>query len=861
MKNRGNSDMGENPDQILPSTEEILTLPVEKLLLRLKSSLNGLTSEEVKRRLELFGYNEIPTRKKRTIIVDFLSHFKNPLVVILLIAGLISGFLADVTDMVIIYIMVLFSVIVDFYQEHKAEREAEMLRQRVATKATVLRDGVKKEIRLEEIVPGDIVLLSAGDIVPADARIISAKDLLVDESVLTGESFPVEKTDQPLKSYEPSITKWSNYLFMGTSVVSGTAMALVVKTGSSTEYGKIAKRLARRKGETEFEKGLRRFGYMIMQVTFLLVIIVFFINALYKRGVLDSLLFAVALAVGLTPELLPMIVTITLSKGAVLMAKKKVIVKRLAAIQNFGSMDVLCTDKTGTLTENRVKLALYVDINGEENNKVLLYSYINSYYQTGIKSPLDEAILRFKEINVKDYEKIDEIPFDSVRKRLSVVVKYEDQRLLITKGAPEEVIKISSFYESKDNISDLTNEVRKNIEKRYFELSAEGYRVLAVAYKLLREDKPRYTVNDEKEMVFLGFLAFIDPPKETAREALKLLRNSGIEVKILTGDNELVTRKVCEYLGFNIKKVVTGSEIADMSDDVLARVVEEANVFCRLTPAQKERIVNALRSNGHVVGFLGDGINDAPSLKAADIGISVDDAVDVAKESADIVLLQKDLRILYEGVLEGRKALGNVMKYVLMSISSNFGNMLSVAMASLLLSFLPMLPIQILLNNLLYDFSQSAIPTDEVDVEYVEKPRKLDVHFIKLFMMCFGPLSSLFDYITFFTMLYIFKASESLFQTAWFIESLTSQTLVVLVIRTTRFPFWRSRPSRLLIFTTIAITVSALILPYTLLGKIFRFVEPPVAFYPALLIILSTYLILTDIIRHWFYKKYKYHIE
>ncbi|MEM0317765.1 MAG: magnesium-translocating P-type ATPase [Candidatus Nezhaarchaeales archaeon] len=861
MKNRGNLDIGENPDQVLPSTEEILTLPVEKLLLRLKSSLNGLTSEEAKRRLELFGYNELPTRKRRTIIVDFLSHFKNPLVVILLIAGLISGFLADMTDMIIIYTIVLFSIILDFYQEHKAEREAEMLRQRVATKATVLRDGVKKEIGLEEIVPGDIVLLSAGDIVPADARIISAKDLLVDESVLTGESFPVEKTDQPLKSYEPLITKWGNYLFMGTSVVSGAAMALVVKTGSSTEYGKIAKRLARRKGETEFEKGLQRFGYMVMQTTFLLITIVFFINALYMRGVLDSLLFAVALAVGLTPELLPMIVTVTLSKGAVLMAKKKVIVKRLAAIQNLGSMDVLCTDKTGTLTENRVKLVLYVDINGEENNKVLLYSYINSYYQTGIKSPLDEAILRFKEMNVKDYEKIDEIPFDSVRKRLSVVIKHKGQRLLITKGAPEEVIKISSFYENGDIVSNMTNEVRKNIEKRYLELSAEGYRVLAVAYKLLREDKPTYTVNDEKEMVFLGFLAFIDPPKETAREALKLLRNSSIEVKILTGDNELVTRKVCEYLGFNVRKVITGSEIAEMSDDVLARVAEEANVFCRLTPAQKERIVNALRNNGHVVGFLGDGINDAPSLKAADIGISVDDAVDVAKESADIILLQKDLGVLYDGILEGRKALGNVMKYILMSISSNFGNMLSVAMASLFLPFLPMLPTQILLNNLLYDFSQSVLPTDEVDVEYVEKPRKLDVHFIKLFMICFGPVSSLFDYITFFTMLYIFKASESLFQTAWFIESLASQTLVVLVIRTVRSPFWRSRPSRLLLFTTVTITVSALILPYTPLGEIFRFVKPPATFYLVLLIILSTYLILTDIIKHWFYEKYRHHIE
>ncbi|MEM4572656.1 MAG: magnesium-translocating P-type ATPase, partial [Zestosphaera sp.] len=727
VENREDLSVGEDLGWVLPSVEEALTLPVEELLLRFKSSLRGLSSEEAQRRLKFFGYNELPT-KKRAAIIDFLSHFKSPLVIVLLIAGLISGFLKDVTDTVIIYTIILFSIILDFYQEHKAEREVEVLRQKVATKTTVLRDGVRKEVRLEEIVPGDVILLSAGDIVPADSRVISVKDLLVDESVLTGESFPVEKTDQPLESYDPSIMKWNNYVFMGTSVVSGTATALVVRTGSLAEYGKIVKRLVKKRGETEFERSLRSFGYMIMQVTFLLVIFVFFINALYMRGVLDSLLFAVALAVGLTPELLPMIISINLSKGAVLMAKKNVIVKRLAAIQNLGSMNILCTDKTGTLTEGRVELVLYVDLNGNESNKVLLYSYLNSYYQTGIRSPLDDAILRFREIRIEDYKKIDEIPFDSVRKRLSVVVENQGQRLLITKGAPEEVIKISSFYEDGEVISNLTDEVRRSIEKRYVGLSAEGYRVLAVAYKFLREDKPVYTVNDEKEMVFLGFIAFIDPPKETAREALKLLRNAGVEVKILTGDNELVTEKVCEYLGFNVKKVVTGSKIAEMPDDALARVVEEANVFCRLTPAQKERIINTLINNGHVVGFLGDGINDAPSLKAADVGISVDDAVDVAKESADIILLQKDLRVLYDGVLEGRKTLGNTMKYILMSISSNFGNMLSVAIASLFLPFLPMLPIQILLNNLLYDFSQSAIPTDEVDVEYIEKPRRLDIH-------------------------------------------------------------------------------------------------------------------------------------
>ncbi|MEM0244652.1 MAG: magnesium-translocating P-type ATPase [Zestosphaera sp.] len=860
VENREDLSVGEDLGWVLPSVEEALTLPVEELLLRFKSSLRGLSSEEAQRRLKFFGYNELPT-KKRAAIIDFLSHFKSPLVIVLLIAGLISGFLKDVTDTVIIYTIILFSIILDFYQEHKAEREVEVLRQKVATKTTVLRDGVRKEVRLEEIVPGDVILLSAGDIVPADSRVISVKDLLVDESVLTGESFPVEKTDQPLESYDPSIMKWNNYVFMGTSVVSGTATALVVRTGSLAEYGKIVKRLVKKRGETEFERSLRSFGYMIMQVTFLLVIFVFFINALYMRGVLDSLLFAVALAVGLTPELLPMIISINLSKGAVLMAKKNVIVKRLAAIQNLGSMNILCTDKTGTLTEGRVELVLYVDLNGNESNKVLLYSYLNSYYQTGIRSPLDDAILRFREIRIEDYKKIDEIPFDSVRKRLSVVVENQGQRLLITKGAPEEVIKISSFYEDGEVISNLTDEVRRSIEKRYVGLSAEGYRVLAVAYKFLREDKPVYTVNDEKEMVFLGFIAFIDPPKETAREALKLLRNAGVEVKILTGDNELVTEKVCEYLGFNVKKVVTGSKIAEMPDDALARVVEEANVFCRLTPAQKERIINTLINNGHVVGFLGDGINDAPSLKAADVGISVDDAVDVAKESADIILLQKDLRVLYDGVLEGRKTLGNTIKYILMSISSNFGNMLSVAIASLFLPFLPMLPIQILLNNLLYDFSQSAIPTDEVDVEYIEKPRRLDIHFIRLFMACFGPVSSLFDFLTYFIMLYIFKASEPLFQTAWFIESLASQTLVVLVIRTIKSPFWRSKPSQLLLFTIITITASALALPYTPLREIFRFTKPPATFYPALTAIIGAYLILADNIKNWFYKRYSYRLE
>ncbi|MGF3571938.1 MAG: magnesium-translocating P-type ATPase [Candidatus Bathyarchaeia archaeon] len=665
--------VGEISSWALPSSEEILTLPVDELLARLKTSLTGLSSEDVERRLEIFGYNELVKKRKRTAIFDFLSHFRSPLIIILLIAGLISGFFGEAPNAIIIFSIVTLSVVLDFYQESKAERAAEMLRQRVATTATVLRDGIKKEVRLAEIVPGDIIFLSAGDIAPADARVLTAKDLFVNQSALTGESFPVEKTAAPLKSYEPSITEWSNYLFMGTSIVSGTATAVVVKTGNLTEYGKIAKRLVAREPETEFQRGIRSFGYMIMQVTFLLVVFVFFINALYMRSVLDSLLFAVALAVGLTPELLPMIISVNLSKGAIAMARKGVIVKRLAAIQNFGSMDVLCADKTGTLTENRIRLVLHVDINSEENEKLLLYSYLNSYFQTGLKSPLDEAVLKFRDIDVKDYRKIDEVPFDFVRKRLSIVVEFQNQRFMITKGAPEEIAKVCAYYEVGEVVADVTDEMRRKIEQKYVELSAEGYRVLGVAYKRLREDKPIYTADDENEMVFLGFIAFLDPPKETAKESLQLLKNAAVELKILTGDNELVTRKICEYLGFEIRGIVTGSEIAQMHDDALARVVEEVNVFCRVTPAQKDRLINVLKNNGHVVGFLGDGINDAPSLRSADVGISVDNAVDVAKESADIILLQNDLTVLHDGILEGRKTFGNTMKYIMMGVSSNFG--------------------------------------------------------------------------------------------------------------------------------------------------------------------------------------------
>jgi Mg2+-importing ATPase len=863
MKNQNIKNLSANDASswALPSTEDSLSLSVDELLGRLGTSLNGLSSEEAEKRLKIYGYNELAKRKKRAAIIEFLSHFRSPLVIILLMAGLISGFLGEIVNVIIIFSIVLVSVLLDFYQESKAERAAEMLRERVKTTATVLRDGVKSEVKLSEIVPGDIVYLSAGDIVPADARIINAKDLFVNQSALTGESFPVEKTSASLKSKEASITEWTNYLFMGTSIVSGTATAVVVKTGSLTEYGRIAKRLVIREPETDFERGIKNFGFLIMEITFLLVLFVFFINALYKRDVLESLLFAVALAVGLTPELLPMIISVNLSKGAIAMSKKGVIVKRLASIQNFGSMDVLCTDKTGTLTENRIKLLLHVNINGEDDEKVLLYSYLNSHHQTGLKSPLDEAILKYRDIDVKGYQKIDEIPFDFVRKRLSIVVEHENQRFIITKGAPEEIAKICSHYEIGEVIADITDEVHRKIEQKYLELSAEGFRVLGVAYKRLREDKPVYNPNDENDMVFLGFVAFLDPPKETAKESLQLLSKAGVEVKVLTGDNELVTRKVCEHLGFEIKGIVLGSEIAQMHDDALARIVEEANVFCRVTPAQKDRIINALRNNGHVVGFLGDGINDAPSLRSADVGISVDNAVDVAKESADIILLRNDLTVLHDGVLEGRKTFGNTMKYIMMGTSSNFGNMFSVAGASLFLPFLPMLPTQILLNNLLYDLSQSTIPTDNVDQEYIEKPKRWDISFIKRFMIFLGPISSIFDFLTFFIMLLFFNATEPLFQTAWFLESLSTQTLVIFAIRTKKSPFYKSKPSRLLLLNSIVIVAFALILPFTPLGALFRFVAPPYTFLIVLAGLIGAYLMLVEIVKKWFYRRYAYRLE
>lgn len=863
--------------QPMLSSEDMVSLPIEELMARLKASPQGLSSEQASEHLEVYGRNELAREHKHSALTEFFSHFKSPLVIILLVAGIISGLVGELPPTIIILTIIFVSVTLDYYQESKAEKAAQLLKQKVTSTATVLRDNVKQEIKFPEIVPGDIIYLSAGDIAPSDSRVISAKDLFVNQSSLTGESFPVEKTAGALKGKEGSIVEWSNYCFMGTSVVSGTATALVVKTGSATEYGKIAKKLIEKAPETEFERGIKSFGFLIMQVTFLLVIFVFLIISLRNPstdGVVTALLFAVALAVGLTPELLPMIITINLSRGAMAMSKKGVIVKRLSAIENFGSMNVLCTDKTGTLTENRIKLILNVDMEGKEDEKVFLYSFLNSHFQTGLKSPLDEAILKHKDIDTSKYQKIDEVPFDFIRRRVSVVVEHSGQRFFIAKGAPEEILKVCSYYELGRKVSDLGEDSRKKIEQKYHDYSAEGLRVLGIAYKRLKEDKAVYSINDENDMVFLGFVAFLDPPKETAKQSLQMLTKAGIELKVLTGDNEIVTRKVCEELGFEVKGVALGNDIANMSDEALTAVVEEANVFCRVNPIQKDRIITLLKKNGHIVGYMGDGINDAPSLKTSDVGVSVDNAVDVARESADIILSRNDLTVLAEGVLEGRKTFGNTMKYIMLGVSSNFGNMFSVAGASLFLGFLPMLPVQILLNNLLYDVSQSTITTDKVDDEYVERPKRWDIAFIKKFMMFLGPVSSLFDFLTFFTMLFVFlpiiptatllsdpKYPQHLFQTAWFIESLCSQILVVFIIRTRRKPFYKSKPSKYLLISSLAIVAFALVLPFTPLGAVFGFVAPPPLFFVALAILLGSYLLLAEVVKNRFYKRHGYRLE
>jgi Mg2+-importing ATPase len=811
----------------------------------------GLTTAEARARLASYGPNVVAPHRPRRLVLEFLARFRNPLVLLLLAASAVAALTGEVTSFGIIAVIVVLSVTLDFLQEHRAGQAAERLKASVAVRATVLRDGAACEIPVAELVPGDVVRLAAGDLVPADGRVLEARDFFVNQALLTGEPYPVEKHARAAPDDDGA-----SAVFMGTSVVSGTATVEVERTGAHTALGEIAATVSVRAPATAFEQGTQAFGLFVMRLTVLLVLAVILVNAALHRPWLESFLFALALAVGLTPELLPMIVSVCLARGALRMAGKKVIVKRLAAIHDLGSMDVLCTDKTGTLTEARIHLAHHRDALGRESERVLFLAYLNSYFETGLKSPLDDAILAHAaHLSVAAWRKIDEVPFDFERRRVSVLVDDGRTRLLVVKGAFEDMLRLSTRYEADGpaDLRPLDGETAAQLHGQCERLGRDGYRVLGIAWRPVPPDHVHAVVDDETELVFAGFAAFLDPPKASARAAVDALRASGVALKVLTGDSELVTEHLCAALGIPVAGVVTGAEIAHLDDQAVGALVERTTLFCRVTPAQKNRIILALKRRGHVVGFLGDGINDAPSLHSADVGLSVDGAVDVAKEAAALILLEHDLGVLHDGVLEGRRTFANIMKYIMMATSSNFGNMVSMAGAAAVLPFLPMLPVQILLNNLLYDVSELPIPMDDVDAAALARPRRWDMAFVRDFMLAVGPVSSVFDFLTFF-LLHVLHAGEAVFHTGWFVESLATQVLVIFVIRTARSPL-RSRPSPWLAATSLGVVATAVVLPLTPVAAPFGFVPLPPSFLALVAILVGAYLLAVERVKRWFYRR------
>ena len=835
--------------------------PLAELFTRLSATPAGLSSAEAASRLARYGPNVLRATRRQTFLLLALSRFKNPLVILLIVAGVISALTGDVTSSAIIVAMAFLSVMLDSVQEYRAGAAAERLRQSVAVRVSALRDGKPVDIPARELVPGDVVALAAGDLVPADGRVLEARDCFVNQALLTGEPYPVEK--HPLEVSAASaaglaMNEAVDAVFMGTSTVSGSARVLICATGSDTALGEIGTSLSRQPPPTAFETGTRSFGFLILRMAVLMVLFVILVNTFKHRPLLESFLFAVALAVGLTPELLPMVISVTLSRGALRMADKKVIVKRLAAIHDLGSMDILCTDKTGTLTEARIRLERHLDPLGRDTARVLELAFLNSRFETGLRSPLDEAILRHEEVDVSGWSKIDEVPFDFERRRVSVLVAGPGApRLLVVKGAFEDILRLSTTYEGDgpDDPRPLDATARGEMTARFDELSREGFRVLGIAWKAEPADCARCAIGDESELVFAGFAAFEDPPKASAAPALRALAASGVAVKVVTGDNELVTRHVCEELGVPVDGVLTGPEIEKLTEPALEAQAERTTLFCRMVPAQKNRVILALKRRGHVVGYLGDGINDAPSLHSADVAISVEGGVDVAKAAADMILLEEDLGVLHDGILEGRRTFGNIMKYIMMGTSSNFGNMFSMAGAALFLPFLPMRPVQILLNNFLYDVSEVPIPMDSVDEDFIRRPRRWDMAFIRNFMLVVGPVSSLFDFLTFYVMLRVFRAQEALFQTGWFIESLATQVLVIFVIRTRGNPL-RSRPSRLLTLTSLSIVVLGALIPLTPLAPALGFVPPPLRFFLILAAMVAVYLAGVQGVKTWFYRRF-----
>nr|WP_198984295.1 magnesium-translocating P-type ATPase [Herbaspirillum sp. ASV7] len=879
----------EVPQTLAGQLNQASSSDVQALLQRLNSRHDGLTEAESDAIREQTGPNEVEHEKPLTWPVHLWHCYKNPFNLLLTLLAAVSFYTEDMKAAIVIGTMVVVSTLLRFVQEARSNTAADKLKAMVSNTATVMRHDLVEEIAAEaqryfdvtlhpkgarrvevpirKLVPGDIVLLSAGDMIPADLRLLSAKDLFVSQAAMTGESLPVEKFVTPGNASASSPLELDNLCFMGTNVVSGSATGVVLTTGKRTYFGALAERVtATDRTPTAFQAGVNKVSWLLIRFMLVMTPVVFFINGFTKGDWVEAFLFGLSVAVGLTPEMLPMIVTSTLAKGAVALSRKKVIVKRLDAIQNFGAMDVLCTDKTGTLTQDKIFLERHTDIHGEPDDEVLQYAYLNSYYQTGLKNLLDVAVLEHAELQremsiASAYRKVDEIPFDFQRRRMSVVVsEREDHHELICKGAVEEIVSVCTHARVNGQVVPLTAELLEEIRATTGSLNAEGLRVVGVAAKDLPPTKETYSLADESELVLIGYIAFLDPPKESTAPALAALRAHGVKVKILTGDNELVTAKICREVGLEVKGMLLGSYVEKMSDAELSKAVETVTVFAKLSPAHKERIVRVLHDRGHVVGFMGDGINDAPALRAADIGISVDTAVDIAKEAADLILLEKSLMVLEEGVLEGRKTFANMLKYIKMTASSNFGNVFSVLIASAFLPFLPMLPLHLLVQNLLYDVSQISIPFDNVDQEFLEKPQRWDAADIGRFMVFFGPISSIFDVTTFALMWYVFGASspehQTLFQSGWFIEGLLSQTLIVHMIRTRRIPFFQSRASWPLMGMTLVIMAIGIAIPMSPLAYYFKLEALPLSYFPWLVGILVAYAVLIQGMKGWYSKRY-----
>ncbi|MFZ4764774.1 MAG: magnesium-translocating P-type ATPase [Roseimicrobium sp.] len=841
-----------------PLLAEIARLPPEEALTRLHSSMQGLSTEAASALLAEVGPNVIAAKSHRGWPWRLLTAVRNPLVILLCVLAGVSFATGDARAGSVMSLMIVLGVMLRFVQEARADAAAEKLQAMIHVSATVMRDGAEAEIPLSQLVPGDVVALSAGDMIPADVRLLTARDLFISQGALTGESLPVEKLDHGHAVAGTSPLELANLCFLGTSVESGAATAVILATGPQTYFGSMANSMTGAPVLTSFDKGLQGFTWLMIRFMMVMVPLVFLINGLTKHHWNEAFFFSIAVAVGLTPEMLPMIVSVCLSKGALAMSQKKVIVKQLHAIQNFGAMDVLCTDKTGTLTMDQVILQKHCDVMQKESLEVFRDAYLIAHFQTGLKNVLDRAVLHHRDASetiITGFTKVDEIPFDFVRRMMSVVVETpEKDHQLLTKGAPEALFPRCSSFELEGKVSPMDPAIVVQLTAQYQQLSADGFRVLAVAHKHLAPDE-LISKEDESDLILKGYIAFLDPPKDSAAKAIEALQQHGVTVKVLTGDNDLVTRKVCREVGLEAEDILLGSQVETMTESELAEAVERTHIFARLSPAHKQRLIRALQSKGHVVGFMGDGINDAPALHVADVGISVDSAVDIAKAAASVILLEKDLMVLDDGVIEGRKVFVNILKYVRMGASSNFGNMFSVLGASAFLPYVPMLPIQVLTNNLLYDFSQVPIPTDTVGPEQTAQPRPWHMGDIKKFVLCIGPISSIFDYTTFCAMLYLFgcwdPARASLFQTGWFVESLITQTLIVHVIRTSKIPFIQSRASWQLSMTTAAVMALAVWLPFSPLAPALGLVALPALYWPLLLATVLAYVLLTQAVKMW----------